>query len=66
MQATFQSFLGDLLGGLTGYRSRRQPRYLLCSNLVGDVKDHDEPVSDLRIDIGDLRIDVIVDPRRRC
>jgi hypothetical protein len=66
MQATFKSFLGDLLGGLTGYRPRRQPRYLLGRHLVGDVKDHDKPVSDLRIDIGDLRIDLIVDPRRRC
>jgi hypothetical protein len=36
------------------------------STLVGDVKDHDKPVSDLRTDIGDLRIDLIVDPRRRC
>jgi hypothetical protein len=34
-----QGSLGDLLGGLIGYR---QPRYLLCGNLVGDIKDHDE------------------------
>jgi hypothetical protein len=34
------------------------------STLVGDVKDHDEPVSDLRSDIGDLRIDLTVDHRR--
>jgi hypothetical protein len=32
-----------------------------CGNLVGDVKDHDDPASDFRIDIGDLRIDLIVD-----
>jgi hypothetical protein len=31
------------------------------SNLVGDVKDHGEPTSDLRIDIGNLRINLIVD-----
>jgi hypothetical protein len=28
---------------------------------VGTIKDRDEPASDLRIDIGDLRIDLIVD-----
>ena len=48
-----QGFLGDLLGGLIGYRPRRRPRCLLCGNLVGDVKDPDGPASDLRIDIGD-------------
>jgi hypothetical protein len=44
-----QGFLGNLLGGLIGYRPRRRPRHLLCGNLVDDVKDHDEPVSDLRL-----------------
>jgi hypothetical protein len=61
-----QGFLGDLLGGLIGYRPRRQPRCLLCGSLVGDVKDHDEPASDLRIAIGDLRTDLIVDPLLAC
>ena len=36
------------------------------STLVGDVKDHDKPVSDLRTDIGDLRIDLIVDLLLAC
>jgi hypothetical protein len=49
-----------------GCRPRRRPRYLLCGNLVGDAKDHGEPTSDLRIDIGDLRIDLIVDPLLAC
>jgi hypothetical protein len=31
------------------------------STLVGDVEDHDEPINDLSINIGDLRIDLIVD-----
>jgi len=57
---------GDLLGGLIGYRPRRRPRYLLCGNLVGDAKDHDEPASDLRIEIGYLRIDLIVDLLLAC
>ena len=61
-----QGFPGDLLGDLLGYRPRRRPRYLLCGNLVGDVKDHDEPAGDLRIDIGDLRIDLIVDLLLAC
>jgi hypothetical protein len=30
------------------------------------VKDHNEPVSDLRIDIGDLRVDLIVDLLLAC
>jgi hypothetical protein len=59
-----QGFLGDLLGGLAGYRPCRRPRYLLCGNLVGDIKDHDEPASDLGI--GDLRIDLIVDLLLGC
>ena len=42
------------------------PVSLLCGNLVGYVKDHDEPASDLRIDIGDLRIDLIVDSLLAC
>src|SRR5271155_2264884 len=62
----FSVYAGDLQGYLIGYRPRRRPRYLICGNLVGDVKDYDEPTSDLRIDIGDLRIDLIGDPRRRC
>jgi hypothetical protein len=57
-----QGFPGDLLG----YRPRRRPRYLFCGNLVGDVKDHDEPAGDLRINIGDLRIDLIVDFLLAC
>jgi hypothetical protein len=61
-----QGFLGDLLCGLIGYRPCRRPRYLIYGNLVGNVKDHDEPASDLRIDIDDLRIDLIGDPHRRC
>jgi hypothetical protein len=61
-----QGFLGGRLGGLIDYRPRRRPRYLLCGNLVGDVKDHDEPASDLRIDIGDLRIDLVVDLLLAC
>jgi hypothetical protein len=44
----------------------RRPRYLLCGNLVGDVKGHDKPASNLRIDIGDLRIDLIVDLLLAC
>ena len=64
IQATFRGFLGDLLGSLAGYRPRRRPRYLLCGNLVGDIKDHDEPASDLGI--GDLRIDLIVDLLLAC
>ena len=70
LSGDFQGFLGDLLGDLLGgpigYRPRRRPRYLLCGNLVGDVKDHDKPVSDLRIDIGDLRIDLILDLLLAC
>jgi hypothetical protein len=31
------------------------------STLVGDVEDHDEPINDLSINIGDLRINLIVD-----
>ena len=66
----FSVYAGDLLSGLTGYRPRRRPRrrprYLLCGDLVGDVKDHDEPASDLRIDTGDLRIDLIVDLLLAC
>jgi hypothetical protein len=58
-----QGSLGDLLGGLIGYR---RPRYLLCGNLVGDIKDHDEPASDLRVDISDLRINLIVDLLLAC
>jgi hypothetical protein len=61
-----QGFLGGLLGGLIDYRPRRRLRYLLCRNLVGNVKDRDEPASDLRIDIGDLRIDLIVDLLLAC
>jgi hypothetical protein len=61
-----QGFLGDLLGGLIGYRPRRRPRYPLCGNLVGNVKNHDEPASDLRIGTGDLRIDLIVDLLLAC
>jgi hypothetical protein len=38
----------------------------ISGNLVGDIKDHDEPVSDLRIDIGNLRIDLIVDLLLAC
>jgi len=57
---------GDPIGGLVCYRPRRRPRHLLCSNLAGDVKDHDKPVSDLRIDIGDLRINLIVDLVLAC
>jgi hypothetical protein len=34
--------------------------------LVGDIKDYDEPASDLGIDIGDLRIDLIVDLLLGC
>jgi hypothetical protein len=34
--------------------------------LVDDVKDHDEPVSDLGIEIGDLRLDLIVDLMLAC
>jgi hypothetical protein len=34
------------------------------ATFVDDVKDHDELVNDLRIDVGGLRIDLIVDPRR--
>lgn len=59
--ALFSVYAGDLPDGLISYRPRRRPRYLLCGNLAGDVKDHGEPASDLRIDIGDLRIDLIVD-----
>ena len=44
----------------------RRPRYLLCGNLVGDIKDHDEPISDLRTDIADLRIDLIADLLLAC
>jgi hypothetical protein len=62
----FQGFLSGLLGGLIDYRPRRRPRYLLCRNLVGNVKDHDEPTSNLRIDIGDLRIDLVVDLLLAC
>jgi hypothetical protein len=36
------------------------------STLVGDVKDHGKPVSDLGIDIGGLRIDFIVDLLLAC
>jgi hypothetical protein len=36
------------------------------SNLIGEVKDHDEPASDLTIDISDLRIDLIVDLLLAC
>jgi hypothetical protein len=39
---------------------------LLCSNLIGDVKGHDEPVSELRFDIGDLKIDLIIDLLLAC
>ena len=59
-------FLGDLLGGLLGYRPRRPPRHLFCGNPVSDVKDHDEPVNHIRIDIGNLRIDLIVDLLLAC
>jgi hypothetical protein len=45
-----QGFLGDFLDGVLG----------------ADIKDHDEPVSDLRTDIGDLRIDLIVDLLLAC
>jgi hypothetical protein len=44
--------------------SRRIP--LRRGNLVGDVKDHNQPASDLRIDIGDLRIDLIIDLLLAC
>jgi hypothetical protein len=61
-----RGFLGDLLGGLIGHRSRRLPCYLLCGNLVGYVRDHNEPASDLRVDIGGLRINLIVDLLLAC
>jgi hypothetical protein len=31
------------------------------STRIGDVEDHDELINDLSINIGDLRIDLIVD-----
>ena len=31
------------------------------STLFGDVEDHDESINDLSINIGDLRIDLVVD-----
>jgi hypothetical protein len=36
------------------------------STLIGDVEDHDELVNDLSINIGDLRIDLIVDLLLAC
>jgi hypothetical protein len=36
------------------------------SNLVGNVKDRDEPAGDVRVDIDDLRIDLIVDLLLAC
>jgi hypothetical protein len=35
-------------------------------DLVGEVKDHGEPTGNLRIDIADLRIDLIVDLLLAC
>jgi hypothetical protein len=64
--ALFSIYADDLLDGLTGYRPRRRHRYLLCGNLVSDVKDHNQPASDLRIDIGDLRIGLIIDLLLAC
>jgi hypothetical protein len=61
-----RGFLGDLLGGLIGYRFCCLSCYLLCGNLVGYVKDHNEPASDLRVDIGGLRINLIVDLLLAC
>ena len=59
----FQGFPGDLLGDLLSYRPRRRPRYLLCGNLIGDVKDHNEPAGDLRID---LIVDLLLACRSAC
>ena len=36
------------------------------STLAGDVEDRDELINDLRINIGDLRIDLIVDLLLAC
>jgi hypothetical protein len=36
------------------------------STLVGDVEDHDESINHLSINIGDLRIDLIVDLLLAC
>jgi hypothetical protein len=36
------------------------------STLIGDVEDHDELINDLGINIGDLRIDLIVDFLLAC
>ena len=36
--ALFSVYAGDLLGGLIGYRPCHRPRYLLCGNLIGDIK----------------------------
>jgi hypothetical protein len=36
------------------------------SILVGDVEDHDEPINNLSINIGDLRIDLIIDLLLAC
>ena len=36
------------------------------STLIGDVEDHDELINDLSINIGDLRIDLIVDLLLAC
>jgi len=35
--------------------------YLSYGNLVGDVKDNDKLADDLRINAGDIRIDLAVD-----